>query len=103
MPRYIKVASVHDVPPGEVVSVMAGRDLVALCNVDGRIYAIQDVCTHDGSSFGMGFLDGNTLTCPRHGAQFDVTTGEVVSPPAYEPVPVFEARVSGDDIEVATE
>ena len=78
---------------------VAGRR-IALCNVDGRFYAVEDVCTHDGASFGHAELNGVEITCPRHGAAFDVTTGAVTRLPAAVPVSTFNVRTSGDDIEV---
>ena len=71
-----------------------------LCNVDGDIYAIEDVCTHDGGELDQGELEGCRIMCPRHGAFFDVTTGAALTPPAVMPVATFKVRLEGNDIHV---
>lgn len=69
-----------------------------LCNVDGKIYAIEDVCTHDGGALEQGTLEGETIVCPRHGATFDVRTGDVITLPAVVPLMTFDVSVEGDNI-----
>lgn len=76
MPRLICVAAVSDVPPGTAKEVMADDQVLALFNVEGRFYALDGVCPHAGGPLGEGELRGTTITCPWHGWQFDVTTGE---------------------------
>jgi 3-phenylpropionate/trans-cinnamate dioxygenase ferredoxin subunit len=71
---------------------------VALCNVGGEIYAVANVCTHDGGPLGEGHLLGDEIECPRHGARFNVRTGQVKSLPAIIPIPIFKVKVEGDDI-----
>jgi 3-phenylpropionate/trans-cinnamate dioxygenase ferredoxin subunit len=71
---------------------------VLLCNVDGELYAVEDVCTHDGGALDGGELDGPRIMCPRHGAFFDVTTGKALTLPAVSPLPTFPVRVAGDDV-----
>lgn len=83
--------------------VQIGDEEVALCNVDGQIFAIANVCTHDGGPLGEGLLHGDEIECPRHGARFSVRTGEVRSLPAIIPVPTFAVQVEGDDILVDAE
>jgi 3-phenylpropionate/trans-cinnamate dioxygenase ferredoxin subunit len=75
-----------------------GGLFVAVFNVDGRFYAIEDVCTHDDGPLADGELDGYEIECPRHGARFDLRDGRVLSMPAITPVPYYEVRVEGDDI-----
>ncbi len=101
--RYFPVATTADVEPGEAFVTEVEGVRVALCNVDGRFYAIEDACTHDGSSFDMTFVEGVEIFCPRHGAVFDVTTGAVLSPPAEVPVQTFPVRLRGETIEVGLE
>ncbi len=83
MTSWIPVAQASDVPPGRVLSVPVGDLEVAVCNVDGTFYAIDDVCTHDGGALDQGELEGNEIECPRHGARFDVRTG---GSPSYPPL-----------------
>lgn len=73
---------------------------ILLCNVDGSIYAIEDVCTHDGAPLDQGELEGACIVCPRHGATFDVTTGAALTLPAVIGVKTFAVRVEGDSIYV---
>lgn len=73
---------------------------VLLCNVDGELYAVEDVCTHDGGALDQGTLDGRCIVCPRHGATFDVETGAALTPPAVMPVRTFTVRVEDDSVMV---
>jgi len=100
---FVRAARVSDVPPGHVKVVEAGYEDVALCNVDGQICAIADLCTHDDGPLGEGCLHGDQIECPRHGARFDVRTGAALSLPAVVAVPTFEVKVEGDDILVDVE
>ncbi len=100
MAGWVTVARDGDVPPEGVVVVTAGGKRLALCNVNGRHYAIDDVCTHDGGPLDQGELDGEEIECPRHGARFDVTTGRPTCMPAVVPVKTYEVRVEGGEVQV---
>ena len=100
MGELIKVATLSDVPPGTCRQVDAAGRPVAVFNVGGTIYAIGGTCTHRGGPLGEGELDKTVVTCPWHGAQFDVTNGQVVGPPAGESVPAYRVVVEGEDIAV---
>jgi len=91
-------AKVSEVPRGGMKVVETGGLRIALCNVEGRIYAIEDVCTHDDGPLGEGRLDGFEAECPRHGARFDVRSGAVTRMPAVVPVRSFPVRIEGDSI-----
>lgn len=95
---FVEAAKLSEVPPGRVETVEIGDEDIALCNVEGEIYAIANVCTHDEGPLGDGYLLGDEIECPRHGARFNVKTGEVEVLPAIVPVPTFEVRVEGDKI-----
>jgi 3-phenylpropionate/trans-cinnamate dioxygenase ferredoxin subunit len=95
---FVEAAKLSEVPPGRVKTVEIGDEDIALCNVEGEIYAIANVCTHDEGPLGDGYLLGDEIECPRHGARFNVKTGEVKVLPAIVPVPTFEVRVEGDKI-----
>ena len=92
------VARKSEIPAGTTKRVKADGQDVLLCNVDGEIYAIEDVCTHDGGALDQGELMGERIMCPRHGAFFDVRTGDALTLPAILPVQTFKVRVEGDDI-----
>jgi 3-phenylpropionate/trans-cinnamate dioxygenase ferredoxin subunit len=98
MPRYVKVARADEIPPGQKKIVEVDGVLVVLVNLDGEFYAIEDVCTHDGGPLGEGELEGHELICPRHGARFDVRTGEALTLPAFEPAPTYEVRLENGDV-----
>ena len=94
------VARVSQIATGTTRRVEVGGEAVLLCNVDGRIYAIEDVCSHDGGELDQGTLEGCKIECPRHGAYFDVTTGAALTFPAVIPIRSYPVRVEGDDIYV---
>lgn len=94
------IAKVSDTPPGTISVHEVGDLRIALCNVNGRFYAIDDVCTHDGGPLDQGELDGDLVECPRHGARFDVTTGRPMTLPAVRPVQTYPVTVDGDEVRV---
>jgi 3-phenylpropionate/trans-cinnamate dioxygenase ferredoxin subunit len=101
MPEFVKVGKAGDVAPGTVRVFQANGRRLALCNVDGELFAVDDICTHDGGDLGDGELDGFAIECPRHGARFDVRNGEVMAFPAVKGVNGYPVKVEGDDILVA--
>ncbi len=98
MNDYQPVCKVADLPEGGKTVVEVGDRLVALFHVGGKFWAIDDLCTHDGGPLAEGELDGYTIACPRHGAQFDIRTGRVLSMPATQDTPAHEVKVEGDDV-----
>lgn len=100
MPQRHVVTTLANLPVGTVKAFSVALHSLALINVDGRIYAIDDRCTHDGAPLSEGTLDGCTLICPWHNAEFDVTCGKVLCPPASEDVKTYPVFVNGDSIEV---
>ena len=99
--NWIDVVAEDALPKGGVyVTEVEGLE-VAVFNVMGDYYAIEDVCTHDGSEIASGCLHEYTIECPRHGAQFDIRTGEILEPPAYEPIEIFPVRVHNGMVQVA--
>jgi 3-phenylpropionate/trans-cinnamate dioxygenase ferredoxin subunit len=103
MTTWQTVANSSDIPPERVAVFRIGDHDVAVCNVDGQFYAIDDLCTHDGGSLDQGELEGNEIECPRHGARFDVRTGDAIQLPAFEPVETHDVRVEGDTVQVGVE
>ena len=80
---------------GHSMSIPVGRRMIAIVHSGGKFYAIEDVCTHDGEPLTGGEIEGDEIVCPRHGARFCLRTGEALTPPAYEPVRVFETKIEG--------
>jgi 3-phenylpropionate/trans-cinnamate dioxygenase ferredoxin subunit len=97
---YRKVARAGDVLPGQMVFLDVEDEEIVLCNVNGQIWAVANVCSHDGGTLSEGWLLGDQIECPRHGARFDVRTGEVKALPAVAPIPTYSVMVEGEDIYV---
>jgi 3-phenylpropionate/trans-cinnamate dioxygenase ferredoxin subunit len=95
---FARVAALSDVPVGKVQVVEVDGLPIALCNVDGQIYAIDDVCTHDEGPLDQGELDGAQIECPRHGARFDVRSGKALTLPAVMPVHTYRVDVREGEI-----
>ena len=98
---FVKVAQVSEIKPGEMMMVNLGGDQVLLANVNGNIHAIEDICSHAYASLSEGDLNGEEVECPLHGGAFSVVTGEALSPPADEPVRLYQIQVDGNDILIA--
>jgi 3-phenylpropionate/trans-cinnamate dioxygenase ferredoxin subunit len=99
MPK-IAVAKNGDIAPGSVRVVEAAGKRIALCNHEGTFFAIDDVCTHDRGPLDQGELIGFEIECPRHGARFDVRTGQATRLPAIMPVKTYPVTADGDEISV---
>jgi 3-phenylpropionate/trans-cinnamate dioxygenase ferredoxin subunit len=91
--KWIDAGAAEGLAEGKTLSVAIGRRMIAVVRAEGRIFAIEDVCTHDGAPLTGGEIEGTEIVCPRHGARFCLKTGEALTAPAYEPVRVFETKV----------
>jgi 3-phenylpropionate/trans-cinnamate dioxygenase ferredoxin subunit len=98
--RFVTVAKTAEIPPGQRDIFDVEGIYIAVFNVGGTYYAIEDVCTHDDGPLAEGDLHGYEIACPRHGARFDIRTGKVLSMPAVLDVSWFPVRVEGDDIQI---
>src|SRR3989337_1057019 len=98
MGKFIKVATKSDLPNGKLKEVSAEGKTLAIANADGKYFAFDGVCTHAQCALAGGFLDGYTLTCYCHGGQFDVKSGDVLSPPPTNPINVYPLKIEGEDI-----
>ena len=96
----VRVASTSDVAPGQVRVFSAGDKSIALANLNGKFYAVDNLCTHDNGPLGEGRIDRNTIECPRHGARFDVQTGAVKALPAARPIKTYPVEVEGEEVKV---
>lgn len=94
----VNIGHFEDYPPGLVKVVQAAGKRLAIANADGQLYAFDDICTHDGGPLGEGSLFGFEVECPRHGACFDIRTGDVVCLPATLPVQTYPVRVEGGEV-----
>lgn len=98
--EWIPAVRVEDVPVGEGFQVDISGALVAVWNVDGEFYATSDVCSHEETPLTAGDLWDTVIECPLHGAQFDVTTGEVLCLPAIFPIPTYPVKVEDGTVYV---
>lgn len=104
MSQWFQVAELEDIPVGQTKAVQAGDESVVICNVDGQYYALLDQCSHQELPLSEGGrLHGKEITCPWHGARFDVTTGTALQMPAVSPVVTFPVKVEGNAIFVEVE
>lgn len=94
---FERAAKISDVPAGTLREVQIGQKTIALANVDGKFYAISDVCLHRGGPLGQGELASSVVTCPWHGWQFDVINGKLVQDPRMS-IACYAAEVRGDDV-----
>jgi nitrite reductase/ring-hydroxylating ferredoxin subunit len=102
MSNWVRIAAVEDCPPGECRELVAGDRIVALFNVDGRFHALDGVCPHQGGPLGKGSLQGCVVTCPWHGWQFDVSTGQHLTNRAVRHF-TFPVKVENGEVFVSLE
>ena len=100
MPEFVRVAAVSDLAPGKVMEVKANSHTLALCNVDGVFYAVDNVCVHRGGPLGQGYMEGYKVECPWHGWQFDCRTGTMGAIPGMQ-IATYEVKIEGEDVFVA--
>ena len=98
MSDWVRVCGRAELLPGEYRVVDVDGVAAAVFNLDGELYAIEDVCTHDGGELAGGPSHGFEVECPRHGARFDVRTGAVCAPPAYAPTASFPIRIDAEGV-----
>ena len=98
---FIDVTSVCDLPSGKTKKFTIDNGDILLANVDGEIYAVDDMCTHEDSSLSLGCLKGELVSCTLHGSRFNVRTGEPMEEPATEALQRYEVRIQNNRIEVS--
>lgn len=103
MAEWVSVAAVGEIAPGACKVADVDGVAVAVFNLGGEYFAIEDVCTHDGGELASGTIEGEQVVCPRHGARFCIRTGEALSAPAYEPTAKFPVRVENGAVQVKDE
>jgi nitrite reductase/ring-hydroxylating ferredoxin subunit len=100
MAGFVKVATTGDLAPGQAKQVQVDGKAIALFNLGGTYYAIDNTCPHRGGPLAEGDVEGEEVTCPWHGAKFRISSGEVLGPPARTGVGSYRTRVTGSDIEI---
>ncbi|MBS1158517.1 MAG: Rieske (2Fe-2S) region [Proteobacteria bacterium] len=100
MSEWNDVAAADELPPGACRRLRVDGVAIAVFNVDGRYYAIEDRCSHEDETLSNGPRQGLEITCPRHAARFSLLTGEALSPPAYEPIAIFPLRLENGRLQV---
>lgn len=96
--EFVTVANTNDIQPSRMKAFQVNGVEVCIANIDGKYYAINNICTHEGGPLADGRLEGFEVECPWHQSRFDMRTGEVIQPPASEPEPVYEVKVDGNSI-----
>ena len=97
---FVTVAKVGEVAVRQCKPVEVGGKRLLVCHTAEGFYAVDDTCTHDDGPLAEGWLEGKAIECPRHGARFDVTTGQVLCLPAAAPIRSYPVQVAGDDVKV---
>ena len=103
MNDWVTVGPIEQLPPGERRVVNVDETQIIVVNLDGRYYAIEDICTHDGGKLTGGTIEGDQIICPRHGARFCLRTGSALSAPAYEPTSSFPVRIENGVVQIRDE
>jgi 3-phenylpropionate/trans-cinnamate dioxygenase ferredoxin subunit len=91
--EFLEIAPSSELPDGERLFVEIGSKPIVIFKIANQYFSIADVCSHDDGPVGEGKLEGYSITCPRHGAQFDVRTGKVIQMPAVVDIPAYPVRV----------
>jgi len=100
MGELVTVAKTSELKAGQAKTVQVKGETIALFNLGGTFYAIDDTCTHVGGPLSEGGIEGTAVTCPWHGAQFDVTSGQVLTPPAASGVKSYRVSIQGDEVKL---
>ncbi len=100
MTDWIDICTENGLSEGENIIIDVDGTDVAVFKLDGKFYAIEDVCSHDGAEIASGLLDGDEIVCPRHGARFCIKTGEVKCAPAYENIDTFPVQIENGRVKI---
>lgn len=95
---FHQVATTDQLDEDEAMQVIVEGKEIAIVNLGGEIYALDDICTHAYASMADGYIEGDCIECPLHGAQFNIKTGKVETPPATEDLNTYEVKIEGDNI-----
>lgn len=106
MAEWVTLCSAGELPPGQREVFGVNGRWIAVFNIGGKVYAIEDLCTHDGNVLAFDLQDrpskliDHEIECPRHGGRFDLRTGKATRSPAEIDVPWYEVRIEGDELQV---
>jgi nitrite reductase/ring-hydroxylating ferredoxin subunit len=103
MPQRIDLCSTADVTPGGALKVESGDLVLAVFNVDGEFFVTDDLCTHGPGSLSEGYIEDDVVECNFHNGQFNIKTGEVVSPPCMVPIKTYRTMVENDRVLIEVE
>jgi biphenyl 2,3-dioxygenase ferredoxin component len=103
MPQRIDLCSAADIAPGNALKVETGDLVLAVFNVDGEYYVMDDLCTHGPGSLSEGYIEGDVVECNFHNGQFNIKTGEVVAPPCMVPMKTYKTVVENGRVTIETE
>ena len=98
--EFVEIAPADELPNGERLFVEIESNPLVIFNIAGQFFSIGDVCSHDDGPVGEGDIEGNNIVCPRHGAEFDIRTGQAVQLPAVVDIPAYPVRVLDGMIQV---
>lgn len=101
MADFVTVAKTADLGPGQMVLVEIDDEEIVVANANGEYYAFSAECPHAGGPLDEGEMEGKVVVCPWHGAEFDITTGEALTPPVQDNICTFQVRVEGEDLQVS--
>ncbi len=98
--HFYRLGLVKDFPQGERIFIEIDHKPIVIFCLGGEFYATGDICTHDGGAIGEGEIEGDEIICPRHGARFNIRTGDAVSLPAVTGIPVYPIRIVDEFLEI---
>jgi len=101
--EFFSVADISECPDGERLFIEIDNEYIVIFNIDGNYYAVADLCSHDNGPLGDGEVEDHCIVCPRHGARFDLRTGDAVTLPAVQGILSYPIRVQGGTIEIGFE
>jgi 3-phenylpropionate/trans-cinnamate dioxygenase ferredoxin subunit len=96
--EFVEIAPASELPNGERLFVEIGGKSIVIFNIAGQLFSIGDICSHDDGPVGEGDIEGHTITCPRHGGEFDLRTGKAVQLPVVEDIPAYPVQVRDGNI-----
>lgn len=100
MDGFKKVAKLDDIPENGMKSFEIDFEKIIICRTEDGVYALTDECSHDSAPISLGHIENCQVVCPRHGARFDIKSGDVKAPPAVVGIDTYEVKIDGDDIYV---